>query len=312
MLYFKNFELHRILFWGTLFFVGRWLHIQLVSDGKTMTSSNQRYRSLLASTVSRAGLSLLSVVISTGILSAQDNDKFQRQLSKAVDKFQVQKSAAKQAVLKRFDSLRAKIKKERSLSESSRAEMMQRLTEYRKQFEQNDSFPEMVETIELEIYYQTKLGRAFKPIMQSIEKELKNANKDGNSSYANKLLELKQRLESQLLPSKQIMSGSEFSGRLTRSNGATVPYKLKIENISESGDFVGIVHDNFGVAGHWKFRVKGKRNGNLIQFVMTENLRGKLTAVKGEGVVSGTRLLAVVTQKTGKGKANQNYVVLRR
>ena len=312
MLYFKNFELHRIQFWCLLFFIGRCLHIRLISDGNTVTSTNQRFRSLLASTASKAGLSLLSVVISTGILSAQENDKFQKQLSKAVDKFQVQKSAAKKAVLKRFDSLRAKIKRERSLSESSRAEMMQRLTEYRKQFEQNDSFPEMVETIELEIYYQTKLGRAFKPIMQSVEKELGNANKDGNSSYAKKLLELKQRLESQLLASKQIKSGSEFSGRLTRSNGATIPYKLKIENISESGDFVGIVHDNAGVAGHWKFRVKGKRNGNLIQFSMTENLRGKFTAVKGEGVVSETRLLAVVTQKTGKSKATRNHVVLHR
>ena len=297
MLYFKNFELHRTLFWGMLFFIDRCLHIRLVSDGNTATSLNQRYRSLLASTASKTGLSLLSVVISTGILSAQENDKFQSQLSKAVDKFDVQKSAAKQAVLKRFDSLRAKIKKERSLSESSRAEMMQRLVEYRKQFEQNDSFPEMVETIELEIYYQTKLGRAFKPITQSIEKELKTANKDGNSSYAKKLLELKQRLESQLLPSKQIMSGSEFSGRLTRTNGNTIPYKLKIENISESGDFVGIIHDNAGVAGHWKVRVKGKRNGNRIQFSMTENLRGNFTAVKGEGVVSGTRLLAVVHTK---------------
>ena len=256
---------------------------------------------------------LFGLFLTTSALGQNHVDqKFQKQLAKVVQRFETQKTSANRYVLKQFDKMRAQIKGDRSISEATRSDLTSRLTRYRKEFEKTQSLPSIAETIELEIAYQEKLSRAFKPINKLLEKELAAANRNDDSGYANELVELKEKLELDLMSSLKINNGSEFSGTLTRPNGATIPYKLRIKDISDSGNFNGTVEDNFGVAGHWRYRVSGVRNGNWIQFSMSENLRGKLIAVKGEGVITGNRLLAVVTQRTNKGRTTENKVVLRR
>ena len=198
------------------------------------------------------------------------------------------------------------------MSEATRADMTSRLAKFREEFERHEKFPNMIETIELEIAYQEQLNRAFRPIQRLMEKELAKANRNDQTTYADQLVKLKEQLESQLLSSLSVDSGGEFSGTLTRPNGAAIPYRLRIDDMSDSGNFDGVVHDNPGVAGHWKFRVAGTRNGNLIQFSMTENLRGRLVGVKGEGVITGNRLLAIVTQRNNKGRTTRNKVILTR
>ena len=256
---------------------------------------------------------LFGLFLTTSALGQNHVDqKFQKQLAKVVQRFETQKTSANRYVLKQFDKMRSQIKGDRSISEATRSDLTSRLTRYRKEFEKTQSLPSIAETIELEIAYQEKLSRAFKPINKLLEKELAAANRNDDSGYANELVELKEKLELDLMSSLKINNGSEFSGTLTRPNGATIPYKLRIKDISDSGNFNGTVEDNFGVAGHWRYRVSGVRNGNWIQFSMSENLRGKLIAVKGEGVITGNRLLAVVTQRTNKGRTTENKVVLRR
>lgn len=237
---------------------------------------------------------------------------FDRNLEEAVAEFKSKKSSADRFVIKQFGKYRTEIKRDKTLSEASRADMLGRMDRYISNFKNNGTFPNILESVELEINFQERLNRAFSPISRLIEKELKTANRNEDSKFAEELLKTKRQLESKLLSSKPVTSGTVFHGTLTRPNGDTIPYKLKIDSIGDSGDFEGTVEDNPGVAGHWRYKVTGSRVGSLIRFQMSENLRGKLTVVQGQGVVAGNRLIAQLDQKTAKGKGSQNMLMLRR
>lgn len=237
---------------------------------------------------------------------------FQKRLDEAVQLFKRKKTTADRYVVRQFGRYRKLIKKDQTLSEATRTEMLGRLDRYTRDFKKNGTFPDIIETVELEIQYQERLNKAFTPVSRLLENELKVANREKSTQYAREILETKWELESTLLSSQPITSGTVFHGTLTRPNGATIPYQLKIDNISDSGDFEGTVEDNPGVGGHWRYRVSGSRTGSLIRFTMSENIRGKLIVVQAEGVVTGNRLIAQLNQKTAKGKGSQNTLLLQR
>ena len=237
---------------------------------------------------------------------------FDKKIDNAVAEFKSKKSAADRYVVKQFGKYRTGIKRDKALSEASRADMLGRMDRYIRNFKSNGTFPNILESVELEIKYQERLNRAFSPISRILESELKIANRNEDVNYSQELLKTKRRLESKLLSSQPVTNGTVFHGTLTRPSGDTIPYKLKFDYIGDSGDFEGTVEDNPGVAGHWRYKVTGNRVGSLIRFQMSENLRGRLTVVQAQGVVAGNRLIAQLNQKTAKSKGSQNMLMLRR
>ena len=256
-------------------------------------------------------LLILFCAITSSSLQAA-GQPFEKKLDDAVVEFKSKKLAADRYVVKQLGKYRTGIKRDKTLSEASRADLLSRMDRYIRNFKSNGTFPNIVESVELEIKYQERLNRAFSPISRMLESELKIANRKEDVNYSQELLKTKRRLESKLLSSQPVTNGMVFHGTLTRPSGDTIPYKLKIDYIGDSGDFEGTVEDNPGVAGHWRYKVTGNRVGSMIRFQMSENLRGRLTVVQAQGVVAGNRLIAQLNQKTAKSKGSQNMLMLRR
>ena len=256
-------------------------------------------------------LLILFCAITSSSLQAA-GQPFEKKLDDAVVEFKSKKLAADRYVVKQLGKYRTGIKRDKTLSEASRADLLSRMDRYIRNFKSNGTFPNIVESVELEIKYQERLNRAFSPISRMLESELKIANRKEDVNYSQELLKTKRRLESKLLSSQPVTNGMVFHGTLTRPSGDTIPYKLKIDYIGDSGDFEGTVEDNPGVAGHWRYKVTGNRVGSMIRFQMSENLRGRLTVVQAQGFVAGNRLIAQLNQKTAKSKGSQNMLMLRR
>ena len=235
---------------------------------------------------------------------------FKKKVQKAVDNFEEAKTKANRKVIKQFAKYRKSIKRDGRLSEASRAEMLDRHDEYVSNFVESGELPGVLETVQLEMAYYEKLNKAYAPIANLLEAELKIANRNDDKTYTKYLITAKQFYESTLLKADRIDKDTVFKGTLTRPNGDTIPYKIQIESISESGDFEAIAHDNPSVRGHWKYRASGTCVGTHIQLSMSKNLNGKLAAVQLNGIIAGDRLLARLDQKTTKGKPTQNWLVL--
>ena len=270
----------------------------------------------ISRTLTKSSHFCLAMVMSfatVGTLTAHAaGQPFQKKLDAAVQDFNRKKLAADRYVVREYGRYRRLLKSDQSISEATRSEMLSRLDKYVRDFKSDGTFPSIVETVELEIGYQERLNKGFVRISRLLENELRDANHAGNSKYAAKLLKTKRDLETSLLSFRPINDGSVFHGTLTRPNGATIPFKLNISAISDSGDFEGVVDDNPGVAGHWRYKVAGSQTGSMVQFEMTQSLRGKLVSVQGRGIVTSNGLLAILKQKTVRNQASQNIVLLQR
>ena len=239
-------------------------------------------------------------------------DDFDTKLDKAIEKFERKKASEDRKVDREFSTIRTQIKRDRTLSEASRAEMVNRIDQYQRTFNATGKFPNVSETIEMEIDYYQSLNRAYSPIARILEIELKDANRLNDVERAKNLLALKQRLETRLIEYKQIATDDEFIGTLTHEDGYVIPFEVRIETISDSGNFKAFVKNNPGRAGHRRYRVAGTINGSQVEFSMSENLRGDLQTVSVQGIVAGSRLIAQLDQRTAKGKTTKNWIVLRR
>ena len=117
--------------------------------------------------------------------------------------------------------------------------------------------------------------------------------------------------------SKYEVGGAPLSFTRTYEDrgGGTIPYHLRIQKVGAGGSFSGHVEDNPGVAGNWAYDVDGQMSGVAIEFVMTRSLRGQFKAVKAQGIVSGERIIANVTQvATGelkKGRSTTGLIILQ-
>ena len=99
-------------------------------------------------------------------------------MHKAVDNFKETKTKANRKVLKQFAKYRKSIKRDGRLSEASRAEMLDRHDEYVSNFVESGELPGVLETIQLEMAYYEKLNKAYAPIANLLEAELKIANRN--------------------------------------------------------------------------------------------------------------------------------------
>ena len=123
--------------------------------------------------------------------SALATTPFQQKLEEAIQNFKKRKLAANKYVIESFRNERRKVSRNRSLSEATRAEYKKRIDRYIRNFERSGKFPNIVESVEMEIEYQTRLDRAFVPISKLLERELKRANRSDDQSYSEQLLQKK-------------------------------------------------------------------------------------------------------------------------
>lgn len=236
---------------------------------------------------------------------------FEDRLKDEIDRFHEQEQKIAGVVLKKFDKFENTLQRRLGLSESARAELIKSTRENRKLFATKRQFPDDPATAAIEIDYFTALNRNFLRIRRIFEQELARLNKEGLVERADSVVSHRDRVEEALLGPSAFHGGASFRGTLMRQSSAAVPFKLHISEVSDGGIFKGRVEDNPGVAGHWKYNVEGVVAGNALEFRMTENLRGKLTFVRGQGIVAGDRLVATLVQRAGKKKPSANVLFLR-
>ena len=284
----------------------------MLRGDKNMKNEIARNQSITSKAVLSSSI-LLTMLAVCNASPAHAKDDFETKLENAVETFESKKASADRKVEREFSKIRFQVKRDKTLSEASRADMLRRIDQYKRTFKATGKLPNIADTVGLEINYQERLDRAFSPIEGLLEIELKDANRIDDSYRAKDLLKLKRTLETRLLNYRKIAKGEKFHGTFTDKNtGRVIPYKMKIESISDSGDFKAFVDNNPGIAGHRRYRVTGTISGSRIRCSMSENLRGTLQDVRIQGIVAGNRLVAQLDQRTVKGKTTENWIVLQR
>ena len=217
---------------------------------------------------------------------------------------------SKKFIVIEFDRAVTRIKSAPGLTAAARKDKMDDWTKAKKLFEESNKFPDDDEFAELEFKYYVSVNKAFIPIAAIINQTIELGNQGNNAKMAEEGMELKSKLEKQMLGTNNFNANSKWLGTFRRG-GSTIPYHLYIGKKTESGTFKGHVEDNPGVANNWAYDVAGQTSGLGVEYEMTTRLRGNLQAVHVLGVVSGDRLIAEVAQTTG-GKVTKGFVVLHR
>ena len=232
-----------------------------------------------------------------------------KQLDKAADAFADRRKTAQESTLREFDKLAGLVSANKSLTPGARRDKLGEVSAAKSRFIRNGTFPPDDEYAELELKYWLALNTAFMPL----EKAINQAMESGDEAR-DKAQSLKASVESLLLGRNKVTSGSLWRGTFDRG-GATIPYHLRIQKVGAGGSFSGHVEDNPGVAGNWAYDVDGQMSGVAIEFVMTRSLRGQFKAVKAQGIVSGDRIIANVTQMTTgevkKGRSTTGLIILK-
>ena len=217
---------------------------------------------------------------------------------------------SKKFIVSEFDHSINRIKLAPGLTAAARKDKMDDWTKAKKLFEESNKFPDDDEFAELELKYYVSVNKAFMPIAAIINQNIELGNQSKNTKMAEEGMELKSKLEKQMLGTNNFNANSKWHGTLLRGKD-TIPYHLNIGRKTESGTFKGHVEDNPGIAGNWAYDVEGQTSGLGVNFALTKSVRGKFQAVQVLGVVSGDRLIAEVSQTTG-GKVTKGLIVLHR
>ncbi len=261
-------------------------------------------------------LSSLLIALCTELLTptlcvAGESTDFDDKLARVVQRFERKKQCARSCVFKEFNKAETTIRRNRNLPDATRTDCLQRIQDYRATFEQTQRFPDIPESLPMELTYYQKLDKAFAPVRKLIDAELRNANRHGHDLYAQQLVQTRQTLMADALGFSPLATEQIFRGTIHTADGTSIPYELRIDNADAGGLFGGIVDQNRGVAGHPRYRVSGETDGIQIRCTMSENLRSHFSVVRIEGVIAGDRLVAKVTQQR-KGRPVRNHLVLLR
>lgn len=254
----------------------------------------------------RVGLLIIAVL--GCVAPGRTDERLEKKVSDAKDRFKKLVEAAKKETLLEFDRTIASLKSAPGLTEAARKDKIDRWSQGKKQFESATKFLPEDEFAPMELKYYLSVDKAFAPVAKVINESIKAANKNGSTELAAEGVNLKARLESELLGVNRLYSHSKWHGTLRRS-GETIHYHLHLKEKKDGGSFTGHVEDNPGVAGNWAYDVEGQTQGLGVEFVMTKSIRGRFKAVHVSGIVSGERLIAKVTQAIGD-KSNSGFLIL--
>lgn len=252
---------------------------------------------------------LLAALVLGCAAPCRADERFDKQVRDAREKFTKSVETAKKNVLNEYGRTIASLRASSALTESARKDKVEQWTNARKLFETKTLFPLEDEFAATELNYFLAVSNAFAPVAKLYNDKIKSANKAGNGQLADETLQAKSELAEKLLGVTRFSAYSRWHGTFERG-GATIPYHLNVGKKAEGGTFTGHVEDNPGVAGNWAYDVEGQTEGLGVEFVMTKSLRGNFKEVRVTGIVSGDRLIANVTQSTG-GKPGTGLLILR-
>ncbi|EMI44261.1 hypothetical protein [Rhodopirellula sp. SWK7] len=250
----------------------------------------------------------LGVLVLPRVVAADDfSDKVQR----LVEKFDDRKQKAREFALNSFDKAQTQVTRSR-MPDADRVEAAMRVVRAKADFELTGNFPEDGSMASIQYAYFRQLHLAYTPIQSLIGKEISSASRSGAIAKARSLMIQRASLERDLLGIEAFGDKLAFKGTKALSSGKTMPLNLYLRDISESGTFNGTVDDNPGVMGHWRYEVRGKREGLMLSFAMSKSLRGKFSSVRAEGFLLGDFLVAQFIETIGTKRPGTSYVVLKR
>ncbi len=226
--------------------------------------------------------------------------------------FAAKRDKARATVLTDFDKALDKVDRLRGLTPAARTDRRKELQAARKTFEANGTFPPDDDFVVIQLDYFMKVNKAAIPVSLLIDEVIEKGSKTGSDALEKQGLKMKADLEQQLGGASRLVEGSVWHGELRRSGGDTIPYHLYMGKMGGGGLFKGHVEDNPGVAGNWAYDVEGQTRALGVEYKISKNLRGGLTAVSVSGIVSGDRLIANIVQVAGKGKPTAALLVLKR
>jgi hypothetical protein len=251
----------------------------------------------------------LSITVNVISSTVAADSAITKQLDKAADDFVDRRKTAKESLLREFDKLAGLVSANKSLTPGASRDKLGEVAAAKSRFIRNGTFPPDDEYAGLELKYCLALNSAFMPLEKAINQAM-----DSGDEARDKAKSMKASVESLLLGRNKVAANSLWRGTFDRGGG-TIPYHLRIQKVGAGGSFSGHVEDNPGVAGNWAYDVDGQMSGVAIEFVMTRSLRGQFKAVKAQGIVSGNRIIAQVTQVTTgemkKGHSTAGLIILQ-
>lgn len=253
---------------------------------------------------------LTALLVSDAPLRAADAE-FLRKLKETNGEYTKKLAKAKEDTTQNFEKAIQRIKTAKGFTEAARADKLNELKAAKDEFGKTSTFPKHDDYAIFELDYYLGVHAAYKPMAKLVEEAFAKANKSDDEKLRAEATKLKEEME-RILPGKnRLDGGTRWHGTFTRGNNDTIPYHLAIHKKGDAGSFRGHVEDNPGVAGNWAYDLEGQTVGLAIEYAMTKSVRGKFTAVRVVGIVSGDRLIARVTQVAGKGNPTQGLVVLK-
>lgn len=255
----------------------------------------------MCKTISR--LIVIAFLVTLVFGRCQAADTFDESLARAVDKFEKKRESERSKIVKKIDG---KIRQIDRLQFDANAKVNRRLelTKAKERFERSGYFPADGSLLDLQFNYYKALADNFKPIHKIYESEIETAFRSGKDSAAERLVKSKAELEQRLLDVVPLTGNAVWRGTLLRSNGETIAYELHIAKSSATGSFAGVVEDNAGVGGHWRYEVEGQRTGINVQFDLTKSLRGKFVRVQAVGYIVGNIMIAQLSQLDSKRRSS--------
>ncbi len=174
---------------------------------------------------------------------------------------------SKKYIVSEFDRSINRIKSAPGLTAAARKDKMDDWTKAKKLFEESTKFPDDDEFAELELKYYVSVNKAFMPIAAIINQSIELGNQGNNAKMAEEGMELKSKLEKQMLGTNNFTANSKWHGTFRRGKD-TIPFHLNIGKKTESGTFKGHVEDNPGIAGNWAYDVEGQTSGLGVNFAL--------------------------------------------
>ena len=241
----------------------------------------------------------IALFVVAPVASAGDTE-LEKRLKEAVNEFARKREDAKTQALLDIDKAITKVRNAKGLTAAARMDKLKEYEDAKSTFASKAEFTRDEEDfVLLELKYNRAVNKGFVPCAKLADEVIEKGNKAADTELAAKGLQMKKDVEGQLPGVGKMTAGSKWHGTFTRG-GATIPYHLNLNKAGAGGSFRAHVDDNPGAGGHWYYDVEGQTSGLGVEFALSTVGRGNLKAFVAKGVVSGDRLIAEVSQSTGK------------
>ena len=227
-------------------------------------------------------------------------------IQKHTKDFATKKEAARKKVLATFDAAIGAVRKGKGAA-TARADRVKELEEAKSNFETTGRFPGGFDFAAIELEYFMSLSKAYAPIAKLADAQLDKALKAGRKEDEDEIRKLKDGLDAQLGGNK-LQKGTVWAGSFLIGGK---PQRYRVEIHDRKGNTIkGHVHDSPQFVGHPEYDFVGAVDGLNFEIHSSRIIAGHLKLIKLEGIVSGNRFIARVSQITKTGKKEGGLLVL--